>query len=199
MGEAGKIEETIRRLEADPRNRSYTDRGIPPVFQLSPEARILIVGQAPGKKVEETRIPFNDKSGEKLMQWLGIDRDTFYSDRIAILPMDFYYPGKGKTGDLPPRDFIAREYHEELLSLMPGLRLKILIGSYSTRYYLGKRAERNLTETVRNYRAYLPMYFPIVHPSPLNFRWQRKNPWFLEEVIPALRERVGQILQEEKA
>ncbi|NWO20940.1 uracil-DNA glycosylase family protein [Oribacterium sp. oral taxon 102] len=199
MGEAGKIEEIIRRLEADPRNRSYTDRGIPPVFQLSPEARILIVGQAPGKKVEETRIPFNDKSGEKLMQWLGIDRDTFYSDRIAILPMDFYYPGKGKTGDLPPRDFIAREYHEELLSLMPGLRLKILIGSYSTRYYLGKRAERNLTETVRNYRAYLPAYFPIVHPSPLNFRWQRKNPWFLEEVIPALRERVGQILQEEKA
>lgn len=199
MGEAGKIEEIIRRLEADPRNRSYTDRGIPPVFQLSPEARILIVGQAPGKKVEETRIPFNDKSGEKLMQWLGIDRDTFYSDRIAILPMDFYYPGKGKTGDLPPRDFIAREYHEELLSLMPGLRLKILIGSYSTRYYLGKRAERNLTETVRNYRAYLPAYFPIVHPSPLNFRWQRKNPWFLEEVIPALRERVGQLLQEEKA
>ncbi len=199
MGEAGKIEEIIRRLEADPRNRSYTDRGIPPVFQLSPEARILIVGQAPGKKVEETRIPFNDKSGEKLMQWLGIDRDTFYSDRIAILPMDFYYPGKGKTGDLPPRDFIAREYHEELLSLMPGLRLKLLIGSYSTRYYLGKRAERNLTETVRNYRAYLPAYFPIVHPSPLNFRWQRKNPWFLEEVIPALRERVGQILQEEKA
>lgn len=199
MGEAGKIEEIIRRLEADPRNRSYTDRGIPPVFQLSPEARILIVGQAPGKKVEETRIPFNDKSGEKLMQWLGIDRDTFYSDRIAILPMDFYYPGKGKTGDLPPRDFIAREYHGELLSLMPGLRLKLLIGSYSTRYYLGKRAERNLTETVRNYRAYLPVYFPIVHPSPLNFRWQRKNPWFLEEVIPALRERVGQILQEEKA
>lgn len=199
MGEAGKIEEIIRRLEADPRNRSYTDRGIPPVFQLSSEARILIVGQAPGKKVEETRIPFNDKSGEKLMQWLGIDRDTFYSDRIAILPMDFYYPGKGKTGDLPPRDFIAREYHEELLSLMPGLRLKLLIGSYSTRYYLGKRAERNLTETVRNYRAYLPAYFPIVHPSPLNFRWQRKNPWFLEEVIPALRERVGQILQEEKA
>ena len=199
MGEAGKIEEIIRRLEADPRNRSYTDRGIPPVFQLSPEARILIVGQAPGKKVEETRIPFNDKSGEKLMQWLGIDRDTFYSDRIAILPMDFYYPGKGKTGDLPPRDFIAREYHGELLSLMPGLRLTILIGSYSTRYYLGKRAERNLTETVRNYRAYLPVYFPIVHPSPLNFRWQRKNPWFLEEVIPALRERVGQILQEEKA
>lgn len=198
MGEAGKIEEIIRRLEADPRNRSYTDRGIPPVFQLSPEARILIVGQAPGKKVEETRIPFHDKSGEKLMQWLGIDRDTFYSDRIAILPMDFYYPGKGKTGDLPPRGFIAREYHEELLSLMPGIRLTILIGSYSTKYYLGKRAERNLTETVRNYRAYLPTYFPIVHPSPLNFRWQRKNPWFLEEVMPALRERVGQILQEER-
>ena len=189
------IDEFIRKLENDPRNKIYTERGIPPIFQADPKARILIVGQAPGKKVESTRIPFNDKSGEKLIQWLGIDRDTFYSDSVAIVPMDFYFPGKGKTGDLPPRKFISQEYHGELLSLMPQIRLTILIGAYSIKYYLGKRAEKNLTETVRNYREYLPSYFPIVHPSPLNFRWQKKNPWFETEVVPALQKTVAQILK----
>lgn len=189
------IDEFIRKLENDPRNKIYTERGIPPIFQADPKARILIVGQAPGKKVESTRIPFNDKSGEKLIQWLGIDRDTFYSDSIAIMPMDFYFPGKGKTGDLPPRKFIAQEYHGERLSLMSQIRLTILIGAYSIKYYLEKRAEKNLTETVRNYREYLPSYFPIVHPSPLNFRWQKKNPWFEAEVVPALQEAVAQILK----
>ena len=189
------IDEFIRKLENDPRNKIYTERGIPPIFQANPKARILIVGQAPGKKVESTRIPFNDKSGEKLIQWLGIDRDTFYSDSVAIMPMDFYFPGKGKTGDLPPRKFISQEYHGELLSLMSQIRLTILIGAYSIKYYLGKRAEKNLTETVRNYREYLPSYFPIVHPSPLNFRWQKKNPWFETEVVPALQEAVAQILK----
>ena len=189
------IDEFIRKLENDPRNKIYTERGIPPIFQADPKARILIVGQAPGKKVESTRIPFNDKSGEKLIQWLGIDRDTFYSDSVAIVPMDFYFPGKGKTGDLPPRKFISQEYHGELLSLMSQIRLTILIGAYSIKYYLGKRAEKNLTETVRNYREYLPSYFPIVHPSPLNFRWQKKNPWFETEVVPALQEAVAQILK----
>lgn len=113
------VEELINELENDPRNREYTERGIPPVFQISHEARILIIGQAPGKKVEESLIPFNDKSGEKLMDWMGSDRDTFYSEKIAIVPMDFYYPGKGKTGDLPPRKFIAEEYHEKILEMMP--------------------------------------------------------------------------------
>lgn len=113
------VEELIKELECDPRNREYTERGIPPVFQISHEARILIIGQAPGKKVEESLIPFNDKSGEKLMEWMGIDRDTFYSEKIAIVPMDFYYPGKGKTEDLPPRKFIAEEYHEKILEMMP--------------------------------------------------------------------------------
>ena len=112
-----KFDKIIKRLKEDSRNKSYTERGIPPIFQVSPKAQILIIGQAPGKKVEESLIPFNDKSGEKLVQWMGIDRDTFYSEKIAILPMDFYYPGKGKTGDLPPRSFIAKEYHKDILSL----------------------------------------------------------------------------------
>ena len=189
-----KFDKIIKRLKEDSRNKSYTERGIPPIFQVSPKAQILIIGQAPGKKVEESLIPFNDKSGEKLVQWMGIDRDTFYSEKIAILPMDFYYPGKGKTGDLPPRSFIAKEYHKDILDLMPDIKLTILIGSYSMKYYLGKNMKENLTETVRSYKEYLPKYFPIVHPSPLNFRWQKANPWFEGEVVPVLRDMVEKIL-----
>jgi hypothetical protein len=191
-----KFDKIIKKLKEDSRNKSYTERGIPPIFQVSPKAQILIIGQAPGKKVEESLIPFNDKSGEKLVQWMGIDRDTFYSEKIAILPMDFYYPGKGKTGDLPPRSFIAKEYHKDILDLMPDIKLTILIGSYSMKYYLGKGMKENLTETVRSYKEYLPKYFPIVHPSPLNFRWQKANPWFEGEVVPVLRDVVGKILSD---
>ena len=189
-----KFDKIIKKLKEDSRNKSYTERGIPPIFQVSPKAQILIIGQAPGKKVEESLIPFNDKSGEKLVQWMGIDRDTFYSEKIAILPMDFYYPGKGRTGDLPPRSFIAKEYHKDILDLMPDIKLTILIGSYSMKYYLGKGMKENLTETVRSYKEYLPKYFPIVHPSPLNFRWQKANPWFEGEIVPVLRDVVGKIL-----
>ena len=189
-----KFDKIIKKLKEDSRNKSYTERGIPPIFQVSPKAQILIIGQAPGKKVEESLIPFNDKSGEKLVQWMGIDRDTFYSEVIAILPMDFYYPGKGKTGDLPPRSFIAKEYHKDILDLMPDIKLTILIGSYSMKYYLGKGMKENLTETVRSYKEYLPKYFPIVHPSPLNFRWQKANPWFEGEIVSVLRDKVHKIL-----
>ena len=192
-----KFDKIIKKLKEDSRNKSYTERGIPPIFQVSPKAQILIIGQAPGKKVEESLIPFNDKSGEKLVQWMGIDRETFYSEKIAILPMDFYYPGKGKTGDLPPRSFIAKEYHKDILDLMPDIKLTILIGSYSMKYYLGKEMKDNLTETVKSYKEYLPKYFPIVHPSPLNFRWQKANPWFEGEVVPVLREMVGKICKGE--
>jgi uracil-DNA glycosylase len=187
------VEEITKQLMEDERNQSYTERGIPPFYQISDRARVLIIGQAPGRKVEETKIPFNDKSGEKLIGWMGIDRETFYSPEIAIVPMDFYYPGKGKTGDLPPRKFIVEEYHPEILSMMPDIRLTILIGKYSMDYYL-KDKKRNLTETVRAYREYLPKYFPIVHPSPLNFRWQAKNPWFEAEVVPELQKKVREAL-----
>ena len=188
------ISKIVEELKADERNAEYTRRGIPPIFQLNKDAKILIIGQAPGRKVEEAKIPFDDKSGEKLISWMGIDRETFYSDKIAILPMDFYYPGKGKTGDLPPRKFIAEEYHRELLDELTNVEMTLLIGKYSMDYYLKGKMKRNLTETVRSYEEYLPKYFPIVHPSPLNFRWQAKNPWFMEEVVPVLAERVAKIL-----
>lgn len=188
------LDEIINEIKNDPRNEEYTKRGIPPIFQINANARILIIGQAPGRKVEESCIPFNDKSGEKLIDWLGIDKETFYSEKIAIMPMDFYYPGKGKTGDLPPRSFIANEYHKEILDLMSDIRLTILIGKYSTDYYLKGKTKKNLTETVRNFEEYLPEFFPIVHPSPLNFRWQKNNPWFENEVVPVLRKYVNNIL-----
>lgn len=188
------ISKIVEELKADERNAEYTRRGIPPIFQLNKDAKILIIGQAPGRKVEESQIPFDDKSGEKLISWMGIDRKTFYSDKIAILPMDFYYPGKGKTGDLPPRKFIAEEYHREFLDELTNVEMTLLIGKYSMDYYLKGKMKRNLTETVRSYEEYLPKYFPIVHPSPLNFRWQAKNPWFMEEVVPVLAERVAYML-----
>lgn len=188
------IEDIKQELMKDLRNQAYTQRDIPPIFQANPQAKILIIGQAPGKKVEESLIPFHDKSGEKLMAWMGIDANTFYSKDIAIVPMDFYYPGKAKTGDKPPRKFIAQEYHASLLACMPQIQLTILIGNYAMKYYLGQGMQKNLTETVKNYASYLPRYFPIVHPSPLNFRWQKKNPWFEDEVVPELQRCVAQIL-----
>ena len=154
------ISKIVEELKADERNAEYTRRGIPPIFQLNKDAKILIIGQAPGRKVEESKIPFDDKSGEKLISWMGIDRETFYSDKIAILPMDFYYPGKGKTGDLPPRKFIAEEYHREILDELADIEMTLLIGKYSMDYYLKGKMKRNLTETVRSYEEYLPKYFP---------------------------------------
>lgn len=184
----------IKEIKDDPRNKEYTKRGIDPIFQVDKNAKILLIGQAPGRVVEETGIPFNDKSGDKLRKWMGIEREKFYSKEIAILPMDFYYPGKAKQGDLPPRKFIAEDYHEKILKQMPNIKLTILIGAYSQKYYLGKNCKKNLTETVKNYREYLPEFFPIVHPSPLNIGWLKKNPWFEEEAIPELRQLICKIL-----
>ena len=189
------LNDIISQIENDSRNYEYTKRNIPPILQVNSKANVLIIGQAPGKKVEESLIPFNDKSGDTLISWMGIDRDTFYSDKIAILPMDFYYPGKGKTGDLPPRKFIANEYHESILNELKNIELTILIGKYSMDYYLKGQMKKNLTETVRCFDEYLPRYFPIVHPSPLNFRWQAKNPWFIENVVPVLQKTVKNILK----
>ena len=181
-------------LISDERNSDYSKRGILPIYQVSEEAKILIIGQAPGAKVEENGIPFMDKSGKKLRDWMGVDEATFYSKRIAIMPMDFYFPGRGKTGDLPPRRFIAEDYHEKMLAMMPKIKLTILIGEYAIKNYLKDTKKENLTETVRCFQEYLPKYFPIVHPSPLNFRWQAKNPWFEKDVVPMLRQKVHEIL-----
>ena len=190
------FEQLKKEIMADSDNKKYTDKGIEPLFSTPSTAKILIVGQAPGIKAQESKIFFNDKSGVKLREWMGIDDEIFYkSGLIGVVPMDFYYPGKVKSGDLPPRKNFAIKWHSKVLELMPNLELIILVGKYAQDYYLGNDKKQNLTETVFNYKQYLPRYFPIVHPSPLNFRWNNKNPWFIKEVVPELQKRVKEILQ----
>ena len=189
------FEQLKQEIMADSDNKKYTDEGIEPLFSTPNTAKILIVGQAPGIKAQESKIFFNDKSGVKLREWMGIDDEIFYkSGLIGVVPMDFYYPGKGKSGDLPPRKNFAKKWHSKVLELMPNLELIVLVGKYAQDYYLGNDKKQNLTETVFNYKQYLPRYFPIVHPSPLNFRWHNKNPGFIKEVVPELQKRVKEIL-----
>lgn len=190
------FEKIKKEIMADPINESYTEKGIPPLFRASKDARIVIVGQAPGRKAEETRLFWNDPSGDRLREWMGISREEFYkTNRIAQLPMDFYYPGKDKTGDVPPRKGFAEKWHPRLLEEMPNIETIILIGNYAQKYYLGKRCEKNLTETVRSFQRYLPEYLPLVHPSPLNLGWLKRNPWFENDVLPILRKIVDDCLQ----
>lgn len=163
-----------------------------PVLSVSPRSKIAIVGQAPGTKVHASGIPWDDASGKKLREWLGVDPDTFYNpDLFAIVPMGFCYPGKGKSGDLPPRKECAATWHEPLFAAMPELELCLLIGQYAQAHYLGNTRKPNLTETVRHFEAYGPRFFPLPHPSPRNRFWLQKNPWFADEVLPELRRLVG--------
>lgn len=179
----------------DPENKAYTEKGWEPVFQAPPTARILIASQAPGIKAQESHTTFNDVSGDRLREWLDVDKETFYeSGYFGIVPMDYYFPGKGKHGDLPPRKDFANKWNPKIMESMPNLELKILIGAYAQKFYLDKSFKKNLTETVRNYEEYLPEYFPVVHPSPLNIGWRKRNPWFEENVIPDLQSRVKKII-----
>ena len=187
------IAEEIRN---DPENASFTKRGIDPLFFAGPDCRIMIVGQAPGRVAEESGIVWNDRSGDRLREWMGIDRDTFYnSGKLAIVPMDFYFPGTGKSGDLPPRKDFADKWHPRLLELMPDLKLTILVGSYATKRCLQLKSSASLTQVVKDYHDYLPEFFPLVHPSPRNQIWMKKNPWFDQTVIPDLQELVAQIMK----
>lgn len=169
--------------------------GVNPVVSASPVSKIVVIGQAPGSVVHRTGIPWDDKSGERLRNWLGVDKNTFYNPEIfAIIPMGFCYPGKGKSGDLPPRPECAPLWHQRLFNLMPNHELLLLIGQYAQAYYLGSSRKKTLTETVKNYAQYLPKYLPLPHPSPRNNIWLKKNAWFEEEVLPALRERVQEFV-----
>lgn len=172
----------------------YLPEGPRPVIQASAGARLLIAGQAPGRRVHHTGLPFNDPSGDRLRDWLGIGREQFYEDpRIAIIPMGFCYPGTGKSGDLPPRPECAVTWRQRLLEQLPDLELTLAIGQYAQKWHLPRR-QHNLTETVRNWRAYWPSLLPLPHPSPRNNLWLRRNPWFEAEVIPCLRQRVAELL-----
>lgn len=191
------MDKIYQEIMEDELNRAYTERGVPPLFKAPKEATMAIIGQAPGRKAEETQLFWNDPSGDRLREWMGLTREQFYeSNKIAQLPMDFYYLGKAKTGDVPPRKEFAPKWHPRIIDELPNLKTILLIGNYSQKHYLKKTRQRNLTETVRHYEDYLPEFFPLVHPSPLNQRWLKINPWFEEEVIPVLRKLVQEEILE---
>ncbi len=169
--------------------------GVNPVLSAHAKSKVAIIGQAPGAVVHRSGVPWDDKSGERLREWLAVSTVDFYDEeKIALIPMGFCYPGKGKSGDLPPRGECAPQWHQALFSHMKELELVILIGTYAQSHYLKDKKKKTLTETVRNYKEYLPGYLPLPHPSPRNNIWLRKNGWFEREVIPILRKSVGQVL-----
>lgn len=162
-----------------------------PVLQAGRGARILVAGQAPGRRVAASGVPFDDASGERLRDWMGLDKARFYDpELVAILPMGLCYPGTGPSGDLPPRPECAPAWRERLLAQLPDLRLTLVIGAHAQAWHLGPRAGATLTETVRAWRDWGPQRLPLPHPSPRNNGWLRHNAWFEREVLPALRERV---------
>ncbi|MBK1696696.1 uracil-DNA glycosylase [Rhodovibrio salinarum] len=192
--------EPLQRVVADARACRYCEPELPlganPVLRAQESARLLIIGQAPGTKVHNTGVPWNDASGERLRFWLQVDSDTFYdSSRIAIVPMGFCYPGRDtRGGDKPPRPECAPMWHPRLLAALPNLELTLLVGSYAQKHYLAKTRRRTLWETVANYRDYLPDYVPLPHPSWRNTAWLKKNPWFERDLLPDLRARVHALL-----
>lgn len=192
----GTIIEDLKKEIADCRIcEAHLEAGCRPVVSFSPKSKVVIIGQAPGRRVHESGIPWDDKSGENLRAWLGVDAVTFYDpDIFAIVPMGFCYPGTGKSGDLPPRKECAPQWHQLVLQQLQEVQLTLLIGQYAQKQYLGKAAQKNLTETVKQFKSYLPQYLPLPHPSPRNNIWKRKNPWFEADLLPILKERIQPLL-----
>ena len=173
----------------------YLPAGCNPVLAASAKSKIVIIGQAPGRKVHESGIPWDDKSGDNLRSWLEVSKEQFYDpDLFALVPMGFCYPGTGKSGDLPPRKECAPLWHQKLLDEMPEVKLTLLVGQYAQQYYLKKEAYNTLTATVEHFETYLPHYLPLPHPSPRNNIWQKKNPWFKESLLPQLKAIVNHAL-----
>jgi uracil-DNA glycosylase len=187
-----KLDQLLAEVRACRSCAAHLPLGPRPVLRAKRSARILIIGQAPGTKVHESGVPWDDRSGDRLLDWLAIDRETFYDDRqIAIIPMGFCYPGRDENGgDNPPRPECAPEWHPKLLPALTGVTLTLLVGSYAQTHYLGKRRGWTMTETVERWQEYLPQYLPTPHPSWRTTGWVRKNPWFETQLVPALRTHV---------
>jgi uracil-DNA glycosylase len=174
--------------------REHLPLGPRPVLAAHASAKVLIAGQAPGTRVHETGVPWNDPSGDRLREWMGVDRKTFYDERtFAIIPMGYCYPGRGKSGDLPPRRECAELWLDQLLAHLPDIKFTLLLGQYAQAHYLGNRRKATLTETVRAWREFRPRFLPMPHPSPRNTHWLRKNPWFEKETVPALKRRLKRL------
>ena len=183
------LEQQIRQCRACAASLPLEPR---PILQLSATAPILIAGQAPGSKAHESGLSFDDPSGDRLREWLNVSPEQFYDRRnFAIAAMGFCYPGRGSSGDAPPRPECARLWRPQITGYMKGVRLTLLVGSYAQTYYLGKGS---MTERVRAFRQYLPDYLPLPHPSWRTTNWMRRNPWFESEVLPELRARVAALL-----
>lgn len=184
----------LDQLLTEVRNCRVCEQELPlgpnPILRAKRSARILIIGQAPGTKVHQSGIPWNDPSGKRLREWLSIEDEVFYDEaKFAIIPMGFCYPGKGNSGDLPPRKECAELWHRQLLKSLPNIKLTLLIGQYAQQYYLAN-VESTLTETVKVWQKYGPRYFPLPHPSPRNTGWLKNNSWFESKTIPQLRNKV---------
>ncbi len=192
---SAELNHLLTQIRACTHCEAHLPMGVRPVLVAKSSAKILIVGQAPGIRVHKSGIPWNDPSGDRLRKWMNVDKETFYDDsQIAIVPMGFCYPGTGERGDLPPRKECAKLWHKDLLALLPNIELTLLFGIYAQKYFLGKRRKKNLTETVLHYNEYLPEYLPMVHPSPRNHGWHKKNPWFEADLVPILQSRVEKLL-----
>ncbi|WP_353573385.1 uracil-DNA glycosylase family protein [Candidatus Albibeggiatoa sp. nov. BB20] len=166
-----------------------------PVIRVGFNAKILIVGQAPSTRVHATGLSWNDASGKRLREWLQIDPEIFYNtDYCSIMPMGLCYPGRGKSGDLAPRPECAPLWHPQVLAQLPQIQLKLLIGQYAQHYYLGNKCCKTLTENIKQWQTFLPDYLPLPHPSPRNQLWLKRNPWFEQEVVPVLRQRVKELI-----
>ena len=175
---------------------AYLPLGPRPIIQVNHSAKILIVGQAPGSQVHETGIPFDDPSGNRLREWMGIDKSVFYDElKLAIVPMGFCFPGTGKSGDLPPRLECAETWRKKLLNELPQISLTLVIGQYAQAWHLGQLVKENLTETVKAWKEFGPEIIPLPHPSPRNNIWLKKNPWFEQEVLSKLQAKVKSILK----
>ncbi len=190
-----RLQELLEEVRACRLCEAQLPLGPRPVLRADARARVLIVGQAPGTRVHATGIPWNDPSGDRLRAWLDVDRDTFYDERhFAIIPAGLCYPGRGRSGDLPPRPECAPRWHPRLRALLPNIRLTLLVGQYAQAYYLGARRKTTLTETVHAWREYAPEFIPLPHPSPRNTHWLQVNRWFERDVVPEMRRRVQLLL-----
>ncbi len=197
MARVTKLDNLLNEVRACRICETELPLGPNPILRAKRSAKILIVGQAPGVKVHESGIPWNDPSGKRLREWMKVDEQTFYDPaKVAIIPMGFCYPGKGSSGDLPPREECAPMWHKKLLTHLPNIKTTLLIGQYAQKYYLSDSKSASVTETVMNWKHYMPDYFPLPHPSPRNTLWLKKNSWFEQKTIPQLRKYLRAALKE---